>query len=275
MSKHQLFNHIHRDGSLAIPPAHMLDVATRLEVARLIGEADFAMHRCRKAAWTVSAMYDCGRELYNKYLDSFGCLGNIHPDEWDCILDRNEWVLRSAEAQRLKVQMMRAGDAFYALASYMDREVLPAAMRHGESSANCEELRVFNYGWVTYSDERTNCEWDPLEFQVVEDLYPGWVEYELPILVAAGHFPLSHLKRQWRAVDRHMVYALGKGRTLAELRRLDTAFYGQPRLGRNEAMIVPFAELVAMCDGHPQHDLPPETALFIASNNNSKRLRAR
>jgi hypothetical protein len=76
-------------------------------------------------------------------------------------------------------------------------------------------------------------------------------------------------------VDRHVVYALGKGRALAELRRLDTACYGQPRLGRSEAMAVSFIELVAMCDGHPQHDLPPETALFIASNNNSKRLRAR
>ena len=71
------------------------------------------------------------------------------------------------------------------------------------------------------------------------------------------------------------VHALGKGRTLAELRQLDTACYGQPRLGKSEAMAVPFIELVAMCDGHPQHSVPPEAALFIASNNNSKRLRAR
>ena len=60
-----------------------------------------------------------------------------------------------------------------------------------------------------------------------------------------------------------------------QLRRLDTACYGQPRLGRSEAMAVPFIELVAMCDGHPQHSAPAEAALFIASNNNSKRLRAR
>ena len=76
-------------------------------------------------------------------------------------------------------------------------------------------------------------------------------------------------------VDRRVVHALGKGRTLAELRRLDAACYGQPRLGRSEAMAVPFIELVAMCDGHPQHSVPPEAALFIASNNNSKRLRTR
>ena len=114
-------------------------------------------------------------------------------------MDREEWVRRSAEAKRLEVQMARAGDAFYALASYMDREVLPAAMRHGESSPNCEEFRVFGYGWVTYSDRNPGYVWDPLEFQTVEDLYPDWANYELPILVAAGHFPLAHLKRQWQS----------------------------------------------------------------------------
>ena len=62
-------------------------------------------------------------------------------------------------------------------------------------------------------------------------------------------------------------------RRVAELRRLDAAFCGQPRLDTAQAMAVPLTELTAMCRGHPQHGVPIEAALFVAGN--AKRLRVR
>ena len=260
----QLFNHIRPDGRLAIPPARTLDLATRLEVATLIGEADSAMHCCRDAARAVSALYSEIEEFYSS--------ADYYDDSTEILT--HEAVLDSAEYQRLEVLIARAAHACYVLANYMDHELLPAPIRHGAAT-----IGVFQQDWVAKASGHVRGVYpDPDCCNVLRhcaEVYRAWVTDDLPALAAAGHFPLSHLKRQWRAVDRRVVHALGKGRTLAELRRLDAACYGQQRLGRSEAMAVPFIELVAMCDGHPQHSVPPEAALFIASNNNSKRLRTR
>ena len=259
----QLFNHIRPDGRLAIPPARTLDLATRLEVATLIGEADSAMHCCRDAARAVSALYSEIEEFYSS--------ADYYDDSTEILT--HEAVLDSAEYQRLEVLIARAADACYVLAMCMDHALLPATIRHGAAT-----IGVFQQDWVAQASGQVGSFADPDCCNVLRhcaEVYRAWVTDDLPALAAAGHFPLSHLKRQWRAVDRRVVHALGKGRTLAELRRLDAACYGQQRLGRSEAMAVPFIELVAMCDGHPQHSVPPEAALFIASNNNSKRLRTR
>jgi hypothetical protein len=177
-------------------------------------------------------------------------------------------ILDTAEYQRLKVLIVRAARACYDLANY---QLLSPPIRRAVAT-----IGVFQEGWVRLaSGHVSDCAEPDDALRHCAEVYRAWVTDDLPALAAAGHFPLSHLKRQWRAVDRRVVHALGKGRTLAELRRLDAACYGQQRLGRSEAMAVPFIELVAMCDGHPQHSAPAEAALFIASNSNSKRLRAR
>ena len=103
------------------------------------------------------------------------------------------------------------------------------------------------------------------------DPYETWLK-NADHLAQLGYCGFSELKAQWRPADRAMHQALLR-RRVAELRRLDAAFFGQPRLNTAQAMAVPLTELTAMCRGHPQHGVPIEAALFVAGN--AKRLRVR
>jgi hypothetical protein len=103
------------------------------------------------------------------------------------------------------------------------------------------------------------------------DAYETWLQ-NADHLARLGYCGFSEMKAQWRPADRAMYQGL-LSRRVAELRRLDAAFFGQPRLDTAQAMAAPLTELTAMCRGHPGHGVPIEAALFVAGN--AKRLRVR
>jgi hypothetical protein len=251
-------------------PSACSNVSINLQQRFKIGHLIQDMH---KAMRQYSTARRAAAELF-EYDDDF----SVHPTEW--VEGNSEWVLGTAAGETLRAAI----GVVRGLYSELENEFPPPSYPHpsvydGAGSVLIEYNVPVN-SWIFF-DPYENNEWswrehldddDPYTRRRCDgDPYETWLK-NADHLAQLGYCGFSELKAQWRPADRAMHQGLLRHR-VAELHRLDAAFYGGPRLSTVQAMAVPLTELTAICRGHPQHGVPIEAALFVAGN--AKRLRVR
>ena len=251
-------------------PSACSNVSINLQQRFKIGHLIQDMH---KAMRQYSTARRAAAELF-EYDDDF----SVHATGW--VEGNSEWVLGTAAGETLRAAI----GVVRGLYSKLENEFPPPSYPHPSVYDGAGSV-VIRYNapvnaWIFF-DPYENNEWswrehldddDPYTRRRCDgDPYETWLK-NADHLAQLGYCGFSELKAQWRPADRAMHQVLLR-RRVAELRRLDAAFFGQPRLNTAQAMAVPLTELTAMCRGHPQHGVPIEAALFVAGN--AKRLRVR
>ena len=243
-----------------------INLRQRFKIGHLIQDMHKAMRQYSTARRAAAELFE--------YDDDF----SVHATEW--VEGNSEWVLGTAAGETLRAAI----GVVRGLYSELENEFPPPSYPHPSVYDGAGSV-VIRYNapvnaWIFF-DPYENNEWswrehldddDPYTRRRCDgDPYETWLK-NADHLAQLGYCGFSELKAQWRPADRAMHQVLLR-RRVAELRRLDAAFFGQPRLDTAQAMAVPLTELTAMCRGHPQHGVPIEAALFVASN--AKRLRVR
>jgi hypothetical protein len=246
-----------------------IDIRQRFKIGHLIQDMHKAMRQYSTARRAAAGLFEYG--------DDFSTAG-----EW--VEGNSGWVLGTAAGETLHAAIGVVRGLYSELQNEFPLPPSPHPSVYDDAGSVFEYAPVCS---VIFFDPAENNEWSWREhlddsgrsrmehlgvFQPgLGDPYETWLK-SADQLAQLGYCGFSELKAQWRPADRAMHQGLLRHR-VAELHRLDAAFYGGPRLSTVQAMAVPLTELTAICRGHPQHGVPIEAALFVAGN--AKRLRVR